>query len=92
MSGKVALRVLLMAAAIAFVMVGATSPGPLMPRADAQAKAVGPAKSNALARRILRHKEHGLEREERHHKREVHREKRQISHIKRELHHLRKPR
>jgi hypothetical protein len=80
-----------MAAAIGFAMVGATSPGPLMPRAEAgaQAKAVGPAKSKALERRILRHKEHGLEREERHHKREVHREKRQIGHIKRELHHLR---
>lgn len=91
MSGKVALRVALMAAAIGFAMVGATSPGPLMPRAEAgaQAKAVGPAKSKALERRILRHKEHGLEREERHHKREVHREKRQIGHIKRELHHLR---
>ena len=91
MSGKVKLGVALMAAAIGFAIVGTTSPGPLMPRAEAgaQAKAVGPAKSKAIERRILRHKEHGLEREERHHKREIHREKQQIGHIKRELHHLR---
>ena len=91
MSGKVALRIALMAVAIGFAMVGATSPGPLMPRAEAgaQAKAVGPAKSKAIERRILRHKEHGLEREIRHNERDIHREKRQLKHDKRKVHHLR---
>ena len=91
MSGKVKLGVALMAAAIGFAIVGAASPGPLMPRAEAgaQAKAVGPAKSKALERRILRHKEHGLQREERHQMHQIHREKRQVNHIKRKLHHLR---
>jgi Spy/CpxP family protein refolding chaperone len=90
MSGKVKLGVALMTAAISLAIVGATSPGPLMPRAEAGEKAKGgPAKLKAPDRRILRHKEHGLEREERHKMRDVHREKRQVKHIKRELHHHR---
>jgi hypothetical protein len=87
MSGKVKLGVAFLTAAIGLAIAGATSPGSLMPRAEAGEKAKGgPVKSKSLEDRVLRHKEHWLEREEHHNLRAAHREKRQVKHIKRELH------
>jgi hypothetical protein len=88
MPGKVALRVALMAAALGFVMIGATSPGPLVAQAEAGAKAkpMGTAKPKAHEQRALRHKEHVLERRIRHDVRNAERAERQLKHDKRKSH------
>jgi hypothetical protein len=70
---------------IALALVGGLPSSDLF-LSGAEARGKGKNPSKAYANRVLRHKEHVLERERRHNMRQAAREKRQIGYLKRQLH------